>query len=555
MWSSDSRLIILLIILLKLVKTDCGNISTSFDHASSGVADVRTIFNVSTESLQPSSLANISDNHKSSVHKPIMMPEQLSAGLQLSHFRETLIKAGLTRNNGNKSTASANPPLKTKGFITNLFPNTSQISSTLQNSNKLNSNLVETMQIKNKPILPCVTSNHSRNNDKTSQNTKNICIEEDCVIASATILSSLDRSTDPCENFYDFACGGWIKKALEMSTDRFQMMDKKNRKLLQNILEETETKASSDISIIRDAKTTKEKAKIFYKSCIHDSEEQNKENIQDLLNLIMDSGGSSFESLKQDSSLNNDGIPFDERVQWMHSKYGLNVFFTWGVIDADKDRRLAIISGGFNLGLAEDNFNRQQYLNIMTRIINLLSEAQENEIIVDLDYEDVISDSLNETKLEQSSTSLINVTYEYEDINDEYNPSYDYKDSLPLKDYMDSFSHEGESASIGNENKLPHSSIGNTLLDFFKKPIEWIIPSSVTNHSIHKTENIEFLRPILSNNTHNSSTSQNSKEKERDFQDENNISSKTNIEKPFKNNYNPKQTSTLIRTNAEMHSL
>ena len=53
----------------------------------------------------------------------------------------------------------------------------------------------------------------------------------------------------------------------------------------------------------------------------------------------------------------------------------------------------------------------------------------------------------------------------------------------------------------------------------------------------------------------NSSTSQNSKEKERDFQDENNISSKTNIEKPFKNNYNPKQTSTLIRTNAEMHSL
>ena len=102
------------------------------------------------------------------------------------------------------------------------------------------------MQIKNKTILPCVTSNRSRDDKRSSKSTKNICIEEDCVIASATILSSLDRSTNPCENFYDFACGGWVKKALEMSTDRFQMMDKKNRKLLQNILEERETKSEND---------------------------------------------------------------------------------------------------------------------------------------------------------------------------------------------------------------------------------------------------------------------------------------------------------------------
>ena len=108
-----------------------------------------------------------------------------------------------------------------------------------------------------------------------------------------------------------------------------------------------------------------------------------------------------------------------------------------------------------------------------------------------------------------------------------------------------------------NENKIPSSSIGTTLFDFFKKPIEWIIPSTVTNQSIDKTENVELLESrILSNNTQNSSTSQNSQEKkERDFQDENNISSKTNIEKPFKNNYQTKQTAALIRNNAEMHSL
>ena len=331
-------------------------------------------------------------------------------------------------------------------------------------------------------------------------------------------------------------------------------MDKKNRKLLQNILEETETKDSSGINIIKNATTTKGKARAFYHSCIHDSEEQNKENIQDLINLITDSGGCLFESLKQDM---NDNISFDERVQWMHFKYGLNAFFTWGVIDVEKGRRLAIISGGFNQGLADDDFNKQQYLNIMTRIINLLSEAQENEIIVDLDYNDVISDSLNETRVENSSTTLINVTYEYEDIDDEYNPSYDYKDSLSQNDYIDSPDYKVKTPSFTNENRLPNSNIGTTLIDFFKKPIEWIIASTVKNQSIDKTENGELLESrILSNNTQNSPTSQNSQEKnERDFQDENNISSKTNIEKPFKNNYQTKQTAALIRNNAKMHSL
>ena len=521
--------------------------SYSFDDASSGIADVRTKLNSSTKAHHLSSLADVPDIDKSTtVHKPHIMPEQPSATLHLPHFPKNLIKVGSAKNSSNENTKSADPPLKTKGFIMKLFQNTSQISSTLQNGNKLDSNLVETMQIKNKTILPCVTSNQSRNDDR---NSKNICIDEDCVIASATILSSLDRSTDPCENFYDFACGGWIKKALEMSTDRFQLMDKRNRKLLQNILEETKTKDSSGTDSIKGATSTKEKAKIFYKSCIQDSEEQNKANVQDLLNLIIDSGGSSFKSLKDDNNM-YDKMSFDERVQWLHAKYGLSVFFTWGVIDVDKERQLAIISGGFNIGLAEDDFNKKQYLNIMQRIINLLSEAQENEIIVDLDYDEVISDSLNETKLDDSRTELINVTYEYEDISDEYNPSYEYKDSLPQSD----------NAPLGGEprDKSTSSSIGNTLLDFLKKPIEWIMPSTYKNQFTNKTENFNLQQSSLTNIKDDFPSTFNAKNLERDSvlsQDKNNASSKTNIEKAITNNYKTRHAASLIRTSSEMHSL
>ena len=33
---------------------------------------------------------------------------------------------------------------------------------------------------------------------------------KDCVTAAARIISSMDASIDPCDNFYGFTCGGFI---------------------------------------------------------------------------------------------------------------------------------------------------------------------------------------------------------------------------------------------------------------------------------------------------------------------------------------------------------
>ena len=45
----------------------------------------------------------------------------------------------------------------------------------------------------------------------TNNSEPHVCLSPECVRVSAEILNSADFSVDPCEDFYQFACGGWIK--------------------------------------------------------------------------------------------------------------------------------------------------------------------------------------------------------------------------------------------------------------------------------------------------------------------------------------------------------
>ena len=51
------------------------------------------------------------------------------------------------------------------------------------------------------------------------------CLTSDCITLSASILSSLDTSQDPCENFYDFASEFPIPSA-EKNSYRFNVISR-----------------------------------------------------------------------------------------------------------------------------------------------------------------------------------------------------------------------------------------------------------------------------------------------------------------------------------------
>ena len=62
---------------------------------------------------------------------------------------------------------------------------------------------------------------------------------------------------------------------------------------------------------------------------------------------------------------------------------GVDVFFTWGVIEKEGRNHLALIAGGWNDALVVD-----EYLELMYTYTRMLIQAEQESVAVDLQFED-----------------------------------------------------------------------------------------------------------------------------------------------------------------------
>lgn len=156
-----------------------------------------------------------------------------------------------------------------------------------------------------------------------------VCVSEGCIDAAHHIFHSMNRSVDPCDNFYEFACGGWAQRNPIPESKSFwgvySALEENNERIVRQLLTGTTT---TDTSI--------KKAKTFYDACMNMTAINSKE-AKPLLDIITKLGGWSI-----DQSWDQSKFDFDNTLQAVQN-YSVAVFFSTGVDADDKDSLKNII--------------------------------------------------------------------------------------------------------------------------------------------------------------------------------------------------------------------
>lgn len=74
---------------------------------------------------------------------------------------------------------------------------------------------------------------------------QNVCRTKGCVMASASLIESMDETVDPCQDFFKFACGGFLKKKIipddKTTISRFNEISDELQEKLRGLVEAEET--------------------------------------------------------------------------------------------------------------------------------------------------------------------------------------------------------------------------------------------------------------------------------------------------------------------------
>ena len=114
-----------------------------------------------------------------------------------------------------------------------------------------------------------------------------VCTSRDCVITAFELLSSLNETADPCDDFYEYSTGGWrATHEIPDDTGLFgigQFVTENNNKVLLRILESP----VSDASLSQADRQSLSKLRDYYETC-QNTRQQNKEGAEPLLHTLQD---------------------------------------------------------------------------------------------------------------------------------------------------------------------------------------------------------------------------------------------------------------------------
>ncbi|XP_041983759.1 endothelin-converting enzyme homolog isoform X2 [Aricia agestis] len=256
------------------------------------------------------------------------------------------------------------------------------------------------------PVPPCYQPEPKEHSD--------VCLTGSCIYTASEVIRALDESQDPCNDFYEFACGGWIKNNPipegKSNWGIFSKIELQNQLIIRYALEKVN---------ISDPSGAEAKARIYYDACIDTNETIEKQGEKPLVSIIKKLGGWH---ILPNTLISQRKWDLQRLLQDVQNEYNLGGLFNWAVTEDDRNSSKHVIvldQGGLNLPTRDNYLNKtahkkvlDAYLEYMTRICVLLG-ANKTEAKAQM------------SKVIQFETELANITIPSENRRDEeglYNP-------------------------------------------------------------------------------------------------------------------------------------
>lgn len=214
-----------------------------------------------------------------------------------------------------------------------------------------------------------------------------VCQSESCKQLAQSITSNLNTSVDPCSDFYNFSCGGWLKNnPLPPSRSRYSPFDKLDEENKEALIELLEGNQDDDIDAVR-------KLRALYQMCMNVTvqEELKEEPLIELINYaiggwpLVGLGGSGYSSGSGSGSGPSDIL---NSTKLLYTKLlGSSAFFSLyvGVDDKNSSRyTIAVSQDGLTLPSPE-YYKQPEYVNAFksyaVKVLSLINATNSDDYL------------------------------------------------------------------------------------------------------------------------------------------------------------------------------